>query len=190
MVDQVRASVTQADLQKLDAEDKWFEVVDGEIIESERDVIWFHLLIIQNLYDILKPFVRDNKLGRVFMDGARYVIEGTLDNIQWAPRPDFSFVRNGRFPDNFEWEGDVAFAPDLAVEVISLGQSNPEMLNKISRYLNGGCEEIWLIYSARKTVVQYSLDDAPSIYQSGDTIDVAALFPGLTLKVDDLFVTA
>lgn len=190
MVDQVRAAVTQAELRKLDAEDKWFEVVDGEIIESERNVTWLHLLIIQNLYDILKPFVRVNMLGRVFIDGARFIIEGSLDNIQWAPIPDFSFVRSGRFPEDFEWKGDVVLAPDLVVEVVSPGQSNPLMLNKISRYLSGGCEEAWLIYPARKAVVQYRLDgDFPAIYHEGDLIDVSALFPGLTLKVDDLFVT-
>jgi len=190
MVDQVHAAVTQADLQKLDAEDKRFEVVDGEIIESERDVTPLHYLIIINLFRLLDPFVLAHKLGSVFPDGMRFIIEGTLDHIQWAPRPDLAFVRSGRIPADFDWTTDFVLAPDLTVEVISPGQSNPEMLNKISRYLNGGCEEAWLIYPARKTVVQYRRDeDIPAIYQSGDAINVSALFPGLTLNVDDLFVT-
>lgn len=190
MVDQVRVAITQADLQKLDAEDKWFEVVDGEIIESERDMPPLHWLIISNLYDILKPFVKSHLLGSIFMDGVRFIIEGTPDNIQWAPRPDLAFVRVGRIAADFDWTTDFAFAPDLVVEVISPGQSNPEMLGKISRYLSAGCEEAWLIHPARKTVVQYRRDaDVPAIYGEGNLIDVSALFPRLTLNVDDLFVT-
>jgi Uma2 family endonuclease len=188
MVDQVR--VTQADLQKLDAEDKWFEVVDGDIIESERDVTPLHYLIIINLFRLLDPFVMTHKLGSIFPDGMRFIIEGTTDNIQWAPHPDLAFVRTGRIPADFDWTSDFVLAPDLVVEVVSPGQSNPEMLKKISRYLSGGCAEAWLIYPARKTIVQYRLNaDVPAIYQTGDAIDGSALFPGLTLNVDDLFVT-
>ena len=190
MVNQVRAAVTQADLQKLDAEDKWFEVVDGEIIESERDMPPLHWLIISNLYDILKPFVKVHVLGSIFMDGVRFIIEGTADNVQWAPHPDLAFVRSWRIPADFDWANDFALAPDLVVEVVSPGQSNPLMLGKISRYLRNGCEEAWLIYPASKTVVQHRRDvDVPAIYHEDDMIDVAALFPGLTLKVSDLFVT-
>jgi Uma2 family endonuclease len=188
MVDQV--AVTQADLQKLDAEDKWFEVVDSVIIESERDIPPLHWLIISNLYDILKPFVKSHLLGSIFMDGVRFIIEGTADNVQWAPHPDLAFVRSGRILADFDWTNDFVLVPDLVVEVVSPGQSNPLMLGKISRYLRGGCEEAWLIYPARKTVVQYRADtDVPAIYHEGDIIDVSALFPSLTLKVNDLFIT-
>ena len=82
--DKTRTIITQQDLQRLDAEEKWIEVEDGEIIESENNMTFLHLIIIQNLYDLLKPFVTMHKLGTVYMDGARYILAGTKTDIQRA----------------------------------------------------------------------------------------------------------
>lgn len=189
MVDHIRTAVTLADLQRLDAEDKWVEVDDGTIIEGENDVTFLHLIIIQNLFLLLHPFVRAHKLGSVYMDGARYILAGTPNDIERARKPDFSFLRAGRIPLNFDWSGDFIGAPDLAVEVVSPGQTNPILLPKIFRYLEAGSEEAWLIYPNRKALYQYRRSaDEPRIYSGDDVVDTSALFPGLRLVVADLFV--
>ena len=190
MTDKIRTAVTLADLQQLDAADKWVEVDDGLIIEDEHDVTFLHLAIIQNLFLILHPFVRANKLGSVFMDGARYILAGTATDIERARKPDFSFLRRGRIPVDFDWSGDFVGAPDLAVEVVSPGQTNPILLPKIFRYLEAGSDEAWLIYPDRKTLYQYRRSaDEPKIYSGDSVIDTSALFPGLRLVAADLFVT-
>jgi Uma2 family endonuclease len=190
MTDKIRTSVTLADLQRLDAEDKWVEVDDGEIIEVENNVTFLHLVIIQNLLLLVHPFVRANKLGSVFADGARYILAGTPDDIERARKPDFSFLRTGRIPPDFDWSGDFVGAPDLAVEVVSPGQTNAILLPKIFRYLEAGSEEAWLIYPHHKSLYQYRRSaDEPKIYTHDDVIDTSALFPGLRLVLSDLFVT-
>jgi Uma2 family endonuclease len=182
--------VTQADLQRLDAEDKWVEVEDGEIIESENDVTALHVVIIQNLFRILDPFVRPNKLGWVFIRGVRYILAGTPQDIERARKPSFSFLRARRIPKDFDWAGDFVGAPHLAVEVASPGQTNTVLLPKITRYLQAGSEEAWLIYSWRRELHQYRRDaEAPVIYTETEVIDTSALFPGLKLILSDLFVT-
>lgn len=187
MVDKTR-SVTMADLQRLDAEDKWVEVDDGAILEGEHDVTFLHLIIIQNLFRLLHPFVREHQLGHVFIDGARYILAGTPDDIERARKPDFSFLRAGHIPADFDWSGDFVGAPDLAVEVVSPGQTNTILLPKIFRYLEAGSEEAWLIYPSRKTVYQYRRNaDEPQIYSHDDLIDTQALFPGLQLVTSELF---
>jgi Uma2 family endonuclease len=186
VTDQVVTRITQEDLQRLDAEDKWVEVVDGEIVEGEHEVTFLHLIIIQNLYDILKPYVAANKLGSVFMDGARYILAGSPQDIRRAHKPDFSYLRAGRIPPDFDWTGDFAGAPDFAVEVASPGQTNTILLPRIASYLQAGTEEAWLIYPWRKELYQYRRDaEVPATYQSTDTIDTSALFPGLNLVVKD-----
>jgi len=190
MVDKIKITITQADLQRLDAEDKWVEVEDGEIIESEDIVPFIHVLIIQNLFRILDVLVRQQKWGLVFTDGARYILEGTPDDIRKGRKPDFSFIRAERFPANFDWSGDFYGAPDLVVEVASPGQTSALLLNRISVYLAAGSEEAWLIYPQSKTLYQYRRDaQEPNIYREDDTVDTSRLFPGLTLVVCDLFVT-
>lgn len=191
MSDHITTVIRLTDLQQLDAEDKWVEVINGEIVAGERDVTFLHVVIIDNLYDLLKPFAKAHKLGRVQTDGVRFVLAGTLEDIKRARKPDFSFIRAGRIPADFDWAGDFLGAPDLAVEVASPGQSNPVLLDKITDYLTAGTEEAWLIFPWRKEVYQYRRDEeVPRIYRSGDVINTSALFPGLKLMVDELFVTS
>jgi len=189
-IDQIKTLITQADLLRLDAEDKWIEVEDGEIVESENNVTFLHLIIIQNLYDILKPFVKTHTLGRIYMDGARYILAGTKKGIQRAYLPDLSFLRAGRMPLDFDFNGDFEGAPDLAVEVASPGQTNKILLPRVTRYLQAGSDEVWLIYPWHKTLWQYRRDaEAPVLYHENDTVDVSVLFPDLTLPMQAIFTT-
>jgi Uma2 family endonuclease len=149
-----------------------------------------HVIIIQNLFRILDPFVRANELGCVFTDGARYSLVGTPQDIERARKPDFSFLRAGRIPQDFDWAGDFVGTPALAVEIASSGQTNTVLLPKITRYLQAGSEEAWLIYPWRRTLYQYRRDaEAPVLYRETDVIDTSALFPGLRLVLAELFVT-
>lgn len=190
MAEMVKTAVTQVDLLRHDAEapdNIWIEVDDSTIVEVQRDMTWLHLFVITNLYDLLKPFVKTHQLGRVFTDGARYVLKGTPEAVEDAPVPDFSFLRAGRIPDNFDWEGDFFGAPDLAVEVISPGQGMPNLIRKLSRYLDAGTEEAWLIVPKKGEVYQFRRDaDAPVVYRKGDTL-TTPLFPDLTIHIETIF---
>jgi Uma2 family endonuclease len=189
-MDHAKIAITLEDLQKLDAEDKWVEVEEGEIIAREEQVTFLHVIIIQNLFTILQPFVKLHKLGTVYIDGARYIIAGTPQDIHRAKKPDLSYLRAGRIPKDFDWSGDFVGAPDLAVEVASPGQKNPILLNTITRYLQAGTEEAWLIYPNKKIVYQFRRDaEEPNLYKSGEVINTNVLFLGLKLTVDELFVT-
>jgi hypothetical protein len=59
--DHVATIIRLTDLQHLDTEDKWVEVIDGEIVAREHNVTFLHVVIIDNLYDLLKPFVKAHK---------------------------------------------------------------------------------------------------------------------------------
>lgn len=203
-MEQVKKRITQADLHRLEAEGKSVEVDDGEIIiiedtsfeaangsviEIEDGVTILHLLIIQNLYDILKPFVTLNKLGTIYMDGVRYILGGTPQDIQRAFKPDFSFVRTGRIPKDLDWFGDFPFTPDLAVEVVSPRQTNSEMIHKVSRYLEAGTEEVWLIYQKRKALERFRNDaEGVDVINHEEQI-ITPLFPDLNIPLKSLFVT-
>jgi Uma2 family endonuclease len=181
--------ITQEDLLALDAQDKWIEVVDGEIVADENNVTYLHVIIIDNLFRLLDVFVRANGLGRVQTDGLRFILIGTRKKIRLARKPDFSFIRAGRIPQNYDWSGDFEGAPDFAVEVASPGQTNTILTRKIADYLSAGTEEAWLMYPQRGEIYQYRHDaEVPRLYKLGDSIETP-LFPKLQIIVNDIFAT-
>lgn len=117
------------------------------------------------------------------------MLKGTLDAIEDAPYPDFSFLRAGRIPQDFDPYSDFVGAPDLAFEVISPGQAPNVLLKKLYRYLEAGSEEAWLILPRRGEVHQYRRDrDEPVVYRRGDMLE-KPLFPGLQIAIEDIFKT-
>lgn len=186
MTDQAKPHVTVEDLM----DDQWVEVTDGELVEVDTNTMGVeHTLVITNLYDILSPLVRTNKFGYVHGDGLKYVLWVDENGVETSCIPDLAYVRRGRIPANFDRTRPFSGAPDFAVEVVSPGQSNPLLLDKVAKYLKYGTEELWMIFPARKELYQYRRDEqVPRIYAINDAIDMHTLFPGLKLSVQDLFV--
>lgn len=182
-----RTKVTQADLDRLDAQGLRVEVEDGEIIIGDQGVTALHILVIRTLFRIFDTFTTTHQLGEVFMDGMRYILEGLPEDVERAHIPDLSFLRAGRIPPDFNWMGDFLGAPDLAVEIASPGQSNVKLINKLGRYLANGTEEAWLIYPWRAEIYQYRRDaDAPQLY-SGAQVITTPLFPELEIVAEIVF---
>ncbi|HEV3038317.1 MAG TPA: Uma2 family endonuclease [Candidatus Angelobacter sp.] len=57
-------------------------------------------------------------------------------------------MRLSRYVDRSPIEG----VPNLAIEVISPGNSAQDMLTKIHQYLDAGCQAVWVFYPKLKTV--------------------------------------
>lgn len=194
MTDLVKTRITQTDLFEWDAEakdrGKRIEIEDGDLIELERTVTHLHQIVIENLYDMIKPLAKKNKWGYVHTAGLGYILIGTRDDVIMRRYPDFSFIREGRIADDYDWMGDFEGAPDLAVKVVSPGQTIPLLQTRIAEYLKAGTSEMWLLYQKRCELHQYQRDaDTLVIYKAEDTVDTAALFPGLVLRVGDVFAT-
>ena len=182
-------TITQADLMRLEAESDEFtiEVDDGVIVKVENNMTWLHVLIMRNLYELLVAYVRVNNLGWVMPEGVRFILDGDSEDIQRAYKPDLSFLRAGRIPDNFDWSGDFEGAPDLAVEIASPGQGVPYFVKRVHRFLSAGVEEIWVIYPSRKELYQYRKDaDVQRQYGENDTV-TTPLFPDLQISMAELF---
>lgn len=188
ILEQVQKGISLDELNQLEADfpNYKFEVEYGEIRKWERDMTFFHVLVIQNLFRLLDAYVNQHNLGYVFIDGARYILAATEKHIQRAYVPDLSFLKKERLPVDFEWSGYFMGAPDLAVEVASPNQSVPQLIRHIGYYLEARTSEAWLILPHRQEVQQYRQDDVLS-YHAHDTMDTNLLFQGLELKVADLF---
>lgn len=184
MTDQVKARITPDDLMG----DAWVEVVNGELVEVDTNMMGFlHTIVIHSLYDKLKPFVKLHKLGYVHGDGLKYILHVDEDGVQTSRTPDLAFLRKGRIP-HADDERPYSGAPDFAVEVASPGQTPADMLEKVADFLRYGTEEVWLIYPMQRTIYRYRRTEAaPEVFHDTDSIE-SAFFPGLSITVADLFV--
>ncbi len=189
MTDQVKTGVSEAELMR--PENEWAEVIDGQLVETDTDMMGLlHTIVIDNLILVLKPFAKKHKLGLVHTDGVKYVLHVDENGIQIAFKPDLGFLRTGRIPPDFDlYRSPFPGAPNLAVEVVSPGQTTTDVLDKVTDYLKYRTEEVWVIYPIKRELHRYRRgEEPPQIYTDSQSLQTEALFPGLNLQVADLFV--
>jgi Uma2 family endonuclease len=138
-----------------------------------------------NLTFAVKGFVRANRLGLVFSESARYqLFAATPKQVR---RPDISFIRAGRLPNNEVPEGKFELAPDLAVEVISPTDIAEEVETKLDEYLRAGTRLVWLAYLPTKNVWAYKPDGTAKLYRTADSLPGDDVLPGFSVPVAELF---
>ncbi|HEX2905513.1 MAG TPA: Uma2 family endonuclease [Phototrophicaceae bacterium] len=181
--------LTVDDLLRLDGQDKRFEVVNGEIIEMPPASI-LHVLVMSTVFETLKAFVVAHRLGFVFPDNLLYVLHVDPESgVRETRSPDISFVRKGRITKATDLTRPFFGAPDLAVEVVSPGESADDLLGKIRDYLAYGSEQVWVLYPAQRELHQYIHGEKNThLYTEDDVLTADTLFPGLSLRIGNLFI--
>jgi Uma2 family endonuclease len=102
--------------------------------------------------------------------------------------PDVAFVSRERLPDGrFPAAVYPAIAPDLAVEVLSPGNTKGEMSRKRIEYFHSGVRLVWMVDCADRSVAVYTSPSAVRVLAADDTIDGGDVLPGFTNPVADFF---
>ncbi len=167
----------------LDA-DKRYELINGEIVEMPPPNR-INSLIAGLILTALNVFIKEHKIeGFVFGADGGYALSETDVRI-----PDVSFVYKSRMPDISNM--DVIVAPDLAVEVISQGET-PRMINdKTALYLNAGTRIVWNVFPDEKVVEVWTKGRGDKLemqpFTTEDTLDGGDVLPGFTLSVAEIF---
>jgi Uma2 family endonuclease len=83
-------------------------------------------------------------------------------------------------------------APELIIEILSLGNSKKEMKAKFDLYENAGVQEYWVIDPEHNLAFCYYLDEKthkyiPSLAFTDDEVIESKVLEGLTLNLEDLF---
>src|SRR5438105_6324290 len=91
-----------------------YELVDGNLVERHSGAE--ASAIAMAIGAAFGAFVRSKRLGHVFTADCGY--QCFPDHPDWVRKPDVSFIRMGRLPEERIPEGHTRIAPDLAVEVI------------------------------------------------------------------------
>jgi Uma2 family endonuclease len=80
------------------------------------------------------------------------------------------------------------FSPALAVEITSPSNTFDELARKTRQYLDAGSRAVWIFVTAMREIHVYSATSHPAILAAGDLLEDAALLPGFSARVEELFV--
>lgn len=155
------------------------ELVNGEIVAVAGGT--WHSLVNTRLACLLFAFVDDRSLGWVF---------GPNTGL-WMPSgnlrvPDLSYVSRERQPDG-PAKGFGRIPPDLTVEILSPGDSDRAILDKVGEYLEAGVRMVWVIDPrVRKAVVHRSLTNVRELGEH-DELDGEDVLPGFRCRLATLF---
>src|SRR5262249_7844749 len=105
--------------------------------------------------------------------------------------PDVSFITWSQMP-NQEFPDDpvAALAPDLAVEVLSKGNTRAEMDRKLKENFRAGSQLVWDFDPKKRTVRVYTSPRKSSLLTEDDTLDGGKVLPGFALPIRKWFERA
>jgi Uma2 family endonuclease len=158
------------------------ELVDGVLVEK---VVGYpeSMLALWLAHLLYRHFLEANDLGVLAGEAGPIRLEPGLVRI-----PDLSFVRWDRLPGGKIPAAPVlGLAPDLAVEVLSRGNTRGEMALKVREYFLAGVRLVWLIDPRKRLVRVYTAPDQSTRLTERDSLDGGDVLPGLRLPVRRLF---
>src|SRR3990172_762808 len=118
---------------------KRYELVAGELRVMSPSG-WRHGEVVDNLDSLLASFIRTHGLGRGFGAETGFLLKRNPDTVR---APDFAFISKEHLPKTKPKEAFWPGAPDLAVEVLSPGDTLGEVAEKIEEWLAGRCAAVW-----------------------------------------------
>jgi len=174
-------SAVVADVAEIhDRERRLFELVDGVLLEKAMGT--YESFLAGLLVRWIGNFVDERQLGIVLPpDGILQLAPG-LVRI-----PDVSYIARDRLPDGKIPRTPIAsLVPDLAVEILSRGNTAEEMQEKLRDYLSAGVRLIWYVDHENRQVTVYQGDQETIVDETG-TLSGEDVLPGFSLPVADIF---
>jgi len=171
-----RTLVTFEEFEKYREDGKKHELVQGEHITLPPPKR-LHTRVQQSLQDVLRPYVREHRLGEVHIEAGF-----KLSSDSWL-QPDVSFVTTAqmeRGDPNEYFEG----APALAIEVASESNTAAQLDLKMELYFAHGAEEVWVVFPQTRRVRAHFPDGHSETLS--DTLH-SALLPGWTAPLAAIF---
>jgi Uma2 family endonuclease len=165
------------------SDSKGYELVDGHIKEKGMGAQSSRIAVA--LSAALNSYLEARALGDLFDSECGYQCFSQRPNL--VRKPDISFVKSGRLPNDQLPPGWIRVAPDLAIEVVSPNETAEEINAKIEDYLGAGVRLIWVISPATRTVHIYRLNGSTARLRESDDLDGEDVIPGFRYRVEQLF---
>jgi len=149
----------------------------------EKIVGYAESILACTLIELLRRFIKPKRLGIVLGEG------GTLRILLNQIRvPDVCFISWKRFPGEKLPKVPVpSLAPNLAIEILSVGNTPGEMARKLREYFEAGVELVWYIDPRKRTVEEFTAIDQRKSLGEDDVLEGGSVLPGFELPLRTLF---
>jgi Uma2 family endonuclease len=162
------------------AEDKRYELDEGELIEMTRPAYW-HNQILQNLIVALALYFRQNRIGQVLLSENLYALSPTV-----RLAPDAAIILGDRSAE-LRNAKVIHIVPDVCAEVLSPSETPARVHRKLRQYFAAGVREVWLIDPEAQAVEVWISSNLPDHELTVGQALTSALLPGFAVPLQDLF---
>jgi Uma2 family endonuclease len=164
-----------------DREGRLCELVQGVLLEKAMG--YYESYLAGLLIELLNGFVRKHALG---------IVAGEAGMLRLAPGliriPDVSFISRAQLLGaRIKRSTAPELAPDLAIEVLSDGNTDREMTQKLDEYFGAGARLVWYVDPDAKTVSIYTSPHAVTVLHETETLDGGEVLPGFKLSLAEFF---
>jgi Uma2 family endonuclease len=172
-------TATEADL--LACPRKFVELVDGVLVEKTMGAHESHILFA--LAGLFHAYRMEHNPG----------VFGVADTLlQLAPGtirlPDLSFTAYANLPSvNAHRKAVGKYAPDLAVEILSISDRPGEIKRRIADFFAAGTKLVWIFDPRKETVTVYTDPVTTVLLTNADTLDGGDVLPGFSFPLNMLF---
>jgi Uma2 family endonuclease len=178
------SSVTTADgLLRMPDDGKRYELVRGEL----RMMVppgFEHGRVAATVGILLGVHARKTRCGVTTAAETGFLLKRDPDTVR---APDAAFIASARAksvgPTTKYWPG----APDLAVEVVSPGDSFHEVQEKALGWLEAGAVAVLVVDPSERTATVYRGQGDAHVHVAADTLDLSDAVPGFSVVVAELF---
>jgi len=158
------------------------ELIYGELVMMSP-AGFGHGEIASRIAMFLGNFVEEHDLGVVLAAETGFYVERSPDLVR---APDASFVRKARIP-KAEWNNFFSGVPDLAVEVVSPGDTPRVVAEKVNMWLAHGTISCWVADPKLMTVTIHRAATQPIQLTLQDKIENDPAVPGFILPISKIF---
>jgi Uma2 family endonuclease len=160
------------------------ELIDGVLVEKTMG--YRESLLAGQIIHRINAYLETHDLGIVLGEA------GTLEILPDQVRiPDVCFISWDRFPNRqLSDEPIPALAPDLAIEVLSVGNTEREMQRKLHDYFTAGVRLVWYIDPRTRSAKAYTAVEQFVEVREDGSLSGGDVLPGFDLPLHELFARA
>lgn len=160
------------------------ELVDGVLVEKPMG--WYESVLAVALGHLISSYLEKNPLGLV--SGESGFLRTTFGRTR---APDVAFVTWERLGTHSPRRQKILpVPPDLAVEILSEGNTPTEMERKLREYFAAGTRLVWYIDPATQTAQSYTSPDQGESVPEDGVLTGGDVLPGFELALRVLFAAA